>query len=82
MCLGSSDVSVKTPKADPLPDPIPAPPPPEPVQAAKLLTDADDAPDIRIGAAKDKKRTTSSSATTASLSSDSLKISDNQGLNI
>ena len=83
MCMGSSsDVSVDVPKPDPLPPPLPAPPPPDPVKAPDLLTDAGDTPDIRIGAAKDKKRTTTSSASTASLSSDSLKISDNQGLNL
>ena len=83
MCLGGGgSAKVEVPKPAPLPPPIPAPAPPKPpAPAPKPLQQVDQAPDIRIGAAK-RQPTSARRNGTAAPGKQSLSIGNNQGLNI
>ena len=83
MCAGGGSTKVKVPKPAPLPPPLPPPPPPKPAPAPpKPLQRADSTPDIRIGAAKERRASTSRPRGSTPVSStESLSIGS-QGLNI
>ena len=85
MCVGGGgSPKVETPKPSPLPPPLPPPPPPKPAEPPpRKLLEKDDAPDIRIGAAKAATSSRSTRSTAReSRGSKSLSIGNNQGLSL
>ena len=86
MCLGGGgSAKVSVPKPPPLPPPLPPPPPPKPeVKKPQVVqNNVSAAPDIRIGAAKGRRSTSSRPRNSATgTGKQSLSIGSNQGLNI
>ena len=88
MCLGGGgSPKVEVPKPAPLPPPLPAPPPPvqqTPKKPQVVQKIGLQVPDIRIGAAKQQRSSTSRPRAAGSIApgKQSLSIGNNQGLNI